>query len=201
MINLIKILAFIFMVTFSFAQVNDGTELLEELQNKYKSIDDFTSTFKQVSQSGQVASGKFYYKAEDNFRIELKSRVILSDGETVWNYIAKNNKVIITPAEDESNSFSIEDYVFNYPEQCEVTSSETDEGKSVLILKPNTSELDFKEVRLIIAGDFLIDEIIFTDLTDKSYRVYWADTKINQNLSKNLFTFEIPQGTQIIDLR
>jgi outer membrane lipoprotein-sorting protein len=47
----------------------------------------------------------------------------------------------------------------------------------------------------------LIDEIELTDLMDNVYRVELKNTKINQSLGDKYFTFEIPQGTQIIDLR
>lgn len=199
MINYKKLLILL-TVTISFAQQSDGTELLKQLQSKYNSIIDFTSSFKQVTQ-GKTSTGKFYYKAKDKFRLELNSRTIISDGKTVWNYTPVNKKVIVTSADDETNSFSIEDYVFNYPAKCDVSSSKSDDGKDILILKPKTSELNFKEIKLIINNDYLIDEIIMTDYMDNIYNVDLQNTKINQNLSDKLFTFDIPQGTQIIDLK
>jgi chaperone LolA len=199
--TLVKIFLFSAFFSLSVGQVTDGTELLKELQEKYKTIDDFTSSFRQSTKTGHVVTGEFYYKAKDKFRIELDSRTIVSDGETVWNYTPKNNKVIITTADDKVNSFSIEDYVFNFPEKCKVGEILNDDGNKILLLKPNSSELDFKEVKLMINESSLIDEIELTDLMDNVYRVELKNTKINQSLGDKYFTFEIPQGTQIIDLR
>lgn len=199
--TLVKILLYSVFLSLSVGQVTDGTSLLKELQEKYKTIDDFTSTFRQSTKTGHIATGKFYYKAKDKFRIELNARTIVSDGETVWNYTSKNNKVIITSSDDETNSFSIEDYVFNFPEKCKVGEILNDEGNKILLLKPNSTELDFKEVELMINDSSLINEIELTDLMDNVYRVELKNTKINQSLGDKLFTFEIPQGTQIIDLR
>ena len=202
MISLIKkILLLGFVVSSLFAQVGDGSQLLKELQDKYKSINDFTSTFRQVTQNGHVAAGKFYYKTKDKFRIELNSRIILGDGESVWNYSPKNHKVIITSADDEANSFSIEDYVFNYPKLCKVGAIQKEGEKKILLLIPASNELDFKEIKLVVNDNLLIDQISLTDLMDNTYKADLLDTMVNQNLSNDLFIFEIPQGTQIIDLR
>ena len=189
------------LVLFFSLQVSDGSDLLEQLQDKYNTVNDFTSSFKQVSESGQSSRGKFYYKTGDKFRIELNSRVMLSDGESVWNYSKKRNKVIITPIDDNTTSFSINDYVFKYPKQCTVKQLENENGKRILWLKPNTHDLNFKEAKLVIGADNLIDELKLTDLMDNNYHVYLSDTKVNQNLSDKLFTFEKMEGTQVIDLR
>lgn len=199
--TLVKIFLYCVFLSLSVGQVTDGTSLLKELQEKYKTINDFTATFRQSTKTGPVAAGEFYYKTKNKFRIELDSRTIVSDGETVWNYTPKNNKVIITFSDDETNSFSIEDYVFNFPEKCKVGEILNDDGNKILLLKPNSAELDFKEVKLMINDSSLIDEIELTDLMDNVYRVELKNTKINQSLSDKLFTFDIPQGTQIIDLR
>jgi len=201
MIKLKKILVLFSITIVSFAQANDGSAILDKLQNKYNTINDFTSSFKQITQNNQTSTGKFYYKVKDKFRIELNSRTIVGDGKTVWNYSPKNKKIIITSADDDANSFSIDDYVFNFPAQCKVSSLKNDDGRDVLVLRPKTSDLDFAEIKLLINKNYLIDQIGITDLMSNTSKVDLENTKINQNLSDKLFTFDIPQGTQIIDLR
>lgn len=182
-------------------QVADGNDLLQQLQNKYSSIEDFTASFKQSTSGGKQLTGKFYYKSKDKFRIELDNRTLVSDGESIWNYSKNNKKVIITPVEDNSNSFSINDYVFEYPKECIVKQFDNEDGTKTLWFKPKNANLDFKEVKLIINSKNLIDQIDLTDLMDQTFKVNLTDTKINQNLSSELFTFETSEGMQVIDLR
>lgn len=182
-------------------QIEEGSKLLNELQEKYESINDFHADFRLETVTGHVELGKFYYKSVDKFRIELKSRTMISDGESVWNFTHRNNKVIITPIEDNENSFSINDYVFEFPAKCTVIKGSDDKGRDILLLKPKSTELNFKEMKLVINSEKLIDEIHLTDFMDQGYRVYLTNTKVNQKLSDNFFIFEPSDGIQIIDLR
>ncbi|RJP62826.1 MAG: outer membrane lipoprotein carrier protein LolA [Ignavibacteriales bacterium] len=182
-------------------QIEDGSKLLNELQEKYESVDDFHADFRLETVTGNVETGKFYYKSVDKFKIELKSITMISDGESVWNYTQRNNKVIITPIEDNENSFSINDYVFEFPAKCNVTRGTDEKGRDILLLKPKSTELNFKEMKIIVNSEKLIDEIHLTDFMDQGYRVYLSSTKVNQKLSDNFFIFEPSDGIQVIDLR
>lgn len=194
----------ILFITFFFLpnpQFEDGSLLLNELQSKYDTIADFSSNFRLETVTGHVETGKFYYKSIDKFRIELKSRTMISDGESVWNFTHRNNKVIITPIEDNENSFSINDYVYEFPAKCTVMKGSDDKGRNILLLKPKSTELNFKEMKLVINSEKLIDEIHLTDFMDQGYRVYLSNTKVNQKLSDKFFIFEPSDGIQVIDLR
>ncbi len=200
MIITIKMLIINLLLVFNL-QVSDGSELLKELQDKYNTIEDFTASFRQTTGAGQVLQGKFHYKKVDKFRIELDSRTLVSDGESIWNYSPKNNKVIITPVEDNTNSFSINDFIYEYPKNCQIKQYDNENGTKTLWFKPKSTDEEFKEVKLVVNSNNLIDEIEVTDLADQSYKVYLTNTKINQKLSEKLFSFETSKGMQVIDLR
>ena len=175
-------------------------ELLKDVQQKYESISDFQSAFKQVAGNGHILTGNFYYKSKDKFKIELDNRTIVSDGESVWNYTSKNNKVIITTQEDNGTSFSLDNYIYNYPEKCNV-SYEKQEQLDVIILKPNSPELDFKEVKLWVSGDYLVQKIQLIDLMNNRFKVTLKNFEVNTGLSDDYFTFTPQEGTKVIDLR
>lgn len=200
MIISIKIFVLSLFVLF-FYQADNSRSILYEVQEKYNNVNNFTSNFVQMTANGGVNTGKFTYKSDDKFRIETKSRTIVGDGKTTWTFTPKNNQVVISPADDNTNSFSIRDYLYEYPEQCTVSTYENEDGTYTLILKPKTSELDFKEVRLIVNSQKLINQIELTDLMNNIYNVTLENTRINQNIDDKLFIFEIPEGTRVIDLR
>lgn len=200
MIVSIKLFLIIYMLLI-FPQTDNSRTLLYEVQEKYNTINDFSSDFIQSTGNGHINNGKFFYKADNKFRIEVKSRIIVSDGESTWTYTQKNNQVVISSSDDELNSFSIRDYLYEYPKQCTVNTYENEDGSHTIILKPQTTDLEFKEVRLVINTNNLIQQIELYDLMNNNYKVTLENKKLNQKIDDKLFTFEIPEGTRIIDLR
>ena len=78
---------------------DDAKVVLKNIQDKFDSITDLSAQIIQ-SVNGQVnLKGKVYYKKEDHLRFEFNNILIVSDGETSWNYNEKQNKVIITDYE------------------------------------------------------------------------------------------------------
>ena len=200
MIVSIKFFLIIYMLLI-FPQTDNSRTLLYEVQEKYNTIKDFSSDFIQSTGNGNINNGKFFYKADNKFRIEVKSRIIVSDGESTWTYTKKNNQVVISSSDDELNSFSIRDYLYEYPKQCTVNTYENEDGSHTIILKPQTTGLEFKEVRLVINTNNLIQQIELYDLMNNNYKVILENKKLNQKIDDKLFTFEIPEGTRVIDLR
>lgn len=200
MIVSIKFFLIIYMLLI-FPQTDNSRTLLYEVQEKYNTIKDFSSDFIQSTGNGNINNGKFFYKADNKFRIEVKSRIIVSDGESTWTYTKKNNQVVISSSDDELNSFSIRDYLYEYPKQCTVNTYENEDGSHTIILKPQTTDLEFKEVRLVINTNNLIQQIELYDLMNNNYKVILENKKLNQKIDDKLFTFDIPEGTRVIDLR
>lgn len=180
--------------------IQSDINLLKEVQTKYETVENFTADFRQITGTGHVSTGTFFYKTKDNFRIELDNRVLISDGETIWNFTPKSDKVIISIAEEESNSFSIDDYIYKYPQQCSIN-YDTYGKLNVVILKPKNGELDFKEVKLWINAESVVQKLQLIDFMDNRFIVELTNIKLNNDLSSDLFTFTPKEGTRVIDLR
>ncbi len=175
--------------------------LLKNIQDKFDSIMDLTASLTQ-SVNGQVnLKGKIYYKKDNHLRFELKNSVIISDGETAWNYNEKQNKVIITDYESEGNKIlSIREIVYEYPDNCKLSTYETD-GMKVLQLIPEDDTFSFKFIELIINDDYLITKALFDDPATGKIQVELTGYEINKNIPDNFFSFSPPEGTKVIDLR
>ena len=99
------ILASIFIIasfSYSIAQEN-ANEVLKNIQDKYDSINDLSAQLTQSVNQKVNLKGKVFYKKENNLRFEFDNMLIISDGETSWNYNKKQDKVIITNYENEGN--------------------------------------------------------------------------------------------------
>lgn len=191
---------FILFFTSSFAQDNPQT-VLKNIQDKFESITDLSAQLTQSVNGNVNLKGKVYYKKENQIRFEFKNILIVSDGETSWNYNQKDNKVIITNYESEGNRIlSIRHLIFDYPEDCDLQASES-EGKKILELIPKDDASSFNSIKLFIDGDNLITTAIIKDPASGEIKIDLSDYQLNKNLPDSFFQFSPPEGSQVIDLR
>jgi outer membrane lipoprotein carrier protein len=198
-----KILSFLLLFAGYYYNPEDtGIKLLSGLQYKFDGISDLSADFKQSINGKPVLNGKFLFKKEDKFRIEIKNAVIISDGVTNWNFNKKDNKVIISSNNGSSAvPFSLRKIVYEYPKECSIN-VENLEGKEILIFTPNkNSEIGYSLVKIWITKDNLIERIILKDKADNLIQIDFSKYKINQKLADQSFNFTPPEGSQIIDLR
>lgn len=180
-----------------------GTELLKKMQNKFNSINDFTANFVQsnCNPSSKVLTGKILYKKKNKFVVELKYQTIISNGEVVWNYNHKQKQVIISNFSDEPTSFSIERFIYNYPELCNIKLNKEQPDNEFIELIPKEGMLDFKKIKIWRDNNYLIRKLELVDLEDQCYLFEFSNYQLNQYLPDSKFSFNPPKGIRIVDLR
>lgn len=194
--NLILLLSFIFSLEL-FSQNN----VLNSLQNKFNSLEDFSAEFQQLTNDKPNLVGKFYYKKENKIRLELKNLLIVSDGSTTWNFNKKENKVIINKySDDDLSILSLNKIINDYPNECTVKEIK-DNGINKLILKPKNNNLNFKSAELYVNSKNLIDKVIVEDLNSDNITIIFSNYILDKDIPDSYFSFKLPEGTQVIDLR
>jgi outer membrane lipoprotein carrier protein len=180
---------------------DDAKALLKDIQNKFDSINDLSAEITQLVNGKINLEGKVYYKKENHLRFEFNNMLIVSDGETSWNYNEQQNKVIITNYDTEGNKIlSLRQIIYEYPDECELSTYDS-EGEKILKLIPQNNSLSFNSVKLFITDDNLISKVLIDDPSTGSIQVFLSNYKINKNLSDSLFSFSPPEGSQVLDLR
>lgn len=176
-------------------------ELLKNIQDKFNSINDLSADLAQ-SVNGKInLKGKVFYKKENHLRFEFENNVIVSDGETSWNYSKKQNKVIISDYDSEGNKIlSIRQLIYEYPEDCKLSMSEVD-GIKTLELIPQDDTFTFNSIKLFVDSENLIIKVLIDDPATGNIQVNLSDIQINKGLADSYFQFLPPEGSQIIDLR
>jgi len=193
-------LSALFIFASAYAQ-NNADNLLNKLQNKFKTIKDVSADFAQSTNGKVTLEGTFLYEKDNRLRIELKNILIVTDGETSWNYNKRENKVIISSYNpDDPSYFSLKQIIDVYPSKCNLSSAK-ENGNDVLILTPNKASLNFKMAKIYINSEDLLSKIILTDLNDKLVQVSFSNYKLNGKPGKSAFTFTPPKGSKVIDLR
>lgn len=184
----------------SIAQSN-AQELLKNIQDKFSSITDLSAQIVQSVNEKVNLKGKVYYKKENHLRFEFDNMLIVSDGETSWNYNKKQDKVIITDYENEGNKIlSIRQIIFEYPEDCELNTFEF-EGNKVLELIPKDDTFSFNSVKLFIDSENLITNVFVDDPATGKIQIDLSDYQLNKNIPDSYFQFSPPEGSQVLDLR
>lgn len=178
-----------------------GEDLLRDLQTKFDSIEDVSVEFTQIHNGKSILSGVLKYKTENKLRIDSKKLLIISDGNTSWNYNESENKVIISNYDENSSGLlSINELVYVFPKGCDINSTEID-GKRVLVLIPNSYTVNFDKVQIWLTDDDLIDKVQINDASMGTTEIVFSNYHLNQNLSLSEFSFTPPKGSKIIDLR
>jgi len=187
-------------LTNSFAQSN-AQELLKNIQDKFNSINDLSAQLTQSVNDEVSLKGKVFYKKENNLRFEFKNSLIISNGESSWNYNEKQQKVVITNFESEGNKIlSIRQIIFEYPEDCELNTFES-EGKKVLELIPQDDTFSFNSVKLFTDSENLITKVLVDDPATGMIQIELSNYLVNKDLPDSYFQFSPPEGSQVIDLR
>jgi outer membrane lipoprotein-sorting protein len=196
----LSILFILFSVSFIIAQEN-ASVLLKNIQDKFNSITDLSAQINQSVNDKVNLKGKVFYKKENHLRFEFENALIISDGETSWNYNKKQDKVIITDFDTEGNKIlSIRELIFEYPENCKMNAFESESSK-VLELIPLEDTFSFKSVKLFIDSEYLITKVLVDDPATGNIQLELSTYKINQNLPDSYFQFSPTEGSQVIDLR
>ncbi|MBE0572558.1 MAG: outer membrane lipoprotein carrier protein LolA [Ignavibacteriaceae bacterium] len=179
----------------------NANAVLKNIQDKFGSIEDLSAQIVQSVNDKVNLKGKVFYKKENNLRFEFDNMLIVSDGETSWNYNKKQDKVIITDYDTEGNKIlSIRQIIFEYPEDCELNTFEF-EGKKGLELIPKDDTFSFNSVKLFIDSEHLITKVMIDDPATGKIQVDLSNYQLNKNLSDSYFQFSPPEGSQVLDLR
>ncbi|KAB2846060.1 MAG: outer membrane lipoprotein carrier protein LolA, partial [Melioribacteraceae bacterium] len=144
--------------------------VIKNLREKFNTIQDFKSSFKQTTngsfnESGLSLPGNFSYQKKNKFKVGLKNVELISDGKTIWNYDKRLNRVVINKS-DESNAFlNLDDIINNYPEQCsaELVKETGSDKFYVLKLTPKRNTLEFEYANIWIDKNYILNKIIFKD--------------------------------------
>jgi outer membrane lipoprotein-sorting protein len=177
-----------------------ASRILKSLQDKFGTISDLSANVVHVSM-GQTLSGKLLFKKENNFHLDFKNNIIVSNGVHIWNYSKKDNKVIISDFDDsDPSSISINKIIYDYPSESNIK-SETDVEGDVLILVPKeNSELNFTLVKIWVNKENLISKVKINSGSGET-EIRFSNYKLNRNLADSQFTFTPPEGSTVIDLR
>ena len=191
---------------------DDGArEVLEKVRQKYDSIQDARLKFSQTvrferTNLEQSSDGTLLLKKGNRYRLELGEQTIVTNGATVWSYSRGTNQVIIDKFKLDERLLTPEKVLAGAPEDFVPTSlgKEKMAGKDVIALKlvPRNEQTFMSLLKLWVDdSSWLIRKAEVTDANGKKTEYEIEDVMMNTGLDDSLFSYEIPEGVDVVDLR
>jgi chaperone LolA len=186
-------------------------QVTEQLHHRYEMIDDAVAQFEQHVKLGfsnieQNFSGTLTMKKPNHYRIESEHQTIVTDGITVWAYSTANNQVLIDRYKENSNSISPEQFMLNLPENyyASILGSEKSANGNIVLLKlvPKDDRSFVKSVKISVEDQgWLVRKIMIIDVNETETTYIVKNIKLNTNIKDKTFTFDTPEGAEVVDLR
>jgi len=199
----------VFVSSGGFAQ--DAQDVLEQLRKKYDTIKDaevqFSSRMKfSIAKVEQRTSGRLQFKKEHKYRVELEDQTVVTDGETVWSYSASANQVLIDHFKLDERMLSPEQILTAAPRDFSATTigHEKSGKRDLIILKlvPKGEQSTLKSMKLWVDDDeWLIRKVELVDLNGTETVYVVNDFRLNTGLEDTRFSYQVPEGATVVDLR
>ena len=154
----------------------------------------------------ETMTGKLFSKG-DKYRMTMDENVFISDGKTVWNFVADTDEIHINNIENVEGGLTPTALLANF--QTEFRSKfirqETHNGRTVNIIDliPNTSQSFFKYRIALDTNNMIVYTVAF-DRHGGTNTFNINNVRTNHQISDDLFRFnraEFPSDVEVIDLR
>ncbi len=197
-----KKIVLLFLLVFSFALVAKDynmTSMFDALKKKYGNLKSVSASIHNpeghISATMKAEKGNKYY-------IKSKNVTLVSDGQTIWNYNVKDKKVIINSQQTYDIKQSVDYIFFSFIDDFSPNSIASAEQGYVLELTYN------EKMNTLIDKLYLWIDAKSLDI----YKIQWksgydlqtweiANLKLNPKFKNGTFKFQIPKGTEVVDLR
>lgn len=210
----LRIVPVIFAVVLSAGRLtaaDSAEEVLERVRKSYDRIEDAEVRFTQkvkfsLARIEQEVSGTLFFKKENKYRVEFEGQTVVTDGETVWSYSATNNQVLIDRFKQDERSISPERILTAAPDDFipSIVGREKIGRVDATVLKmvPQKPAMAIKSMKLWVSeSDWLTRKVEIVDLHGKETTYIVNSIKTNGGVPDTRFSFQPPDGVEVVDLR
>ena len=194
-----------------------GSEVVGRLQKKFAELKTLSAHFvKQhywrLMEQHQEVKGALLVQRPDRFRMDSDVQVVVSDGETAWNYAPANAQVLVSDYSAIENDRSYEKLLFDlillggYDESYTpvYVGEEKVQRKTCYVVDLSAKKEDtyIHTIRLWIDKRlYLVRQVEYRNIHDDITTFVLSDLEVNKRVKADRFTFHAPKGVELIDLR
>jgi chaperone LolA len=185
--------------------------IVKKVRENYEKLQSMQADFVQnytwsLAGETQTLEGKIFLKKDDRYRVETKTQTIVTDGATVWTYSPEKQQVIIDHLSKTADDPLPRELIVKYTRDFKAKLLGTDKsGKNDLYriqFTPRDEDSFVREVTAWIDKDtYLAQKIEQHDINDNVTVYELKNIQRDAALADQLFTFKIPDGAEVVDLR
>ena len=185
-------------------------KIIDRVEKTMKKLETFTCSFRQEyvlkeAARTRILTGTIRTKTPNRLRVEYSAQTIVVDGETVWQYIPKNNQVTVQEFEEDEEMF---------PTPHSIFTRHITRGNAVFDGEEMVGDRTCDILRLVSADDDSSEVTVWVDrklnFPVKSVEekpngdvvtYVLNDVKLNEAIKDDVFTFNVPDGIEVVDMR
>jgi len=190
-------------------------QILDRVENKYSntefSADFIQKSFLKAMDIIDQASGKVYIKYPGKMRWEYEKpdrQIFVTDGEKLWVYRPTDNQVQVGKAPSffksgKGASFLSDIRLIREKFDISMKKGNQDENDPFFYLKliPREKTLDIAEILLMVSKQsWDVAQIVTVDLYGDENRIDLLNFAFGVKLDDSLFSFEIPEGADVLQI-
>ena len=191
---------------------DDMEKIIEQIERRYDVLG-FTADFHQVSTIKAMditdeANGKIYVRKPEMMRWEYEKpdpQIIITNAENLWIYRPQDNQVIIGKAPaflagGKGAGFLADIKVLRRKFDISKVSSGDDQYHA-LKLVPLDKTADVVDILLLVAKDsYAVHQVVTYNAYGDETRITLLNARIDEVPEQSLFTFTIPEGTDVVSM-
>lgn len=194
-----------------------GAEVIDGLQHRFQALKTLSARFVkhhywQLMDQHQEIKGRLYVQRPNRFKFESDAQVVVTDGQTAWNYAPANGQVLISDYAAVEKDRSYEKLLFDlillggYDESYAPTyiGEEKIGNKICYAVELSAKKEDTYVHKIRIWVDkklYLVRQVEYRNIHDDVTTFVLSDLEVDKKLDAHQFTFPIPKGVESVDLR
>ncbi len=190
-----------------------GEEVIEKVRKRYDKLKRFSADFEQtfewkLAEETHTFRGKLYLKKPNRFRLETETQTVVSDAKQVWTHIYANKQVILTSYSELRGMPKWEDLFFEYGEgyRAQYVALENVGEKKChlvcLISKEKKKDADVVEMKVWVdPKEWVVLKVAYVDSNGDGTTYRLSNVAINPKMDDALFSFQVPEGVDVVDMR
>ena len=183
----------------------DMDEIINKTIEKYENLNSFYAEFNQIlcdEVSGTCSNfeGKIYFLRPNFFRMEMESpkQIYVGDSVSLWVYLPEKNRAIRQSLGQMPFQINPDIFLKDYEKRFNAELTDEDKNSVQITLTPkDKTDIYAKIIIKILKGKFEIAAITIIDEIGSESKFNFDKIEINKKISKKLFDFNPPKGTQI----
>ena len=195
------------MLTLPFFITNgaDLSEFIQKTVDHYDNLQTLSTDFEMIicdemTGTCQKVEGKIYYKRPFAFRLEFHDPDIIyvGDSTVLWIYAPAQKKAVKQNMESIPWQIQPASFLKEFGTKYSAEEKSSSNVSVTIVLKPIDETDIYDHIELVIdRASYMIKSVVIVDKADSERKIIFDNLKTNKKISKSIFDFKPPAGTQI----